>query len=148
MNPNLPDYVASVAGRVAGITAVFGTGQGVIIDPFRPGQTILAAPDAPTGPWTFWADLPSGKGDWLTQDLAEQWEWDIPCRLWMPRADLANMRRTAQLMYGRFRDVFAGDRSLGGAVESCRISAFDIGNDASWSWLDINLAVVETLWEG
>jgi hypothetical protein len=145
---DLADYIASVAARVTGITAVFGTGQGVIGDPLRPGQTIQAAPDAPTGPWTFWADLPSGKGDWLTQDLAERWDWDFPCRLWLPHADLANMRRNAQPMYGRIRDAFAADRDLGGRAESCRISAFDIGNDASWSWLDVNLAVVESLWEG
>jgi hypothetical protein len=143
LDPNLADYVASVAGRVAGVTAVFGTGQGEIGDPLRPGQTIRAAPDAPTAPWTFWADLPSGKGIWLTQDLAEGWEWDFPCRLWLPRADLANMRRAAQPMYGRFRDAFVQDRDLGGRVQSVRISAFDIGSDASWAWMDLNLNVNE-----
>jgi hypothetical protein len=148
MNPDLPDYIASMGARVSGVTGVFGTGQGHVGDPFRPGETILAAPDASTGNYTFWADLPSGKGEWLTQDLAEQWEWDIPCRLWLPRADLANMRRLTQPMYGRFADVFAADRQLAGQVQSCRISAFDIGSDDRWSWLDINLAVIETLMEG
>lgn len=145
LNPDIPDYIASMSGRISGITAAFGTGQGNIGDPFRPGQTILAAPDAPTGPYTYWTDLPSGKGEWLTQDGAEQWEWDFPSRLWLPRSDLSNMRRLVGPMYGAFRDVFAYDRDLGGLVASARISAFDFSSDDHWSWLDINIAVVEQI---
>jgi hypothetical protein len=143
LDDDLEDYIASVAARVAGIVEVFGTGQGVIGDPFNPGQTIRAAPDAPTGPWTFWVDLPSGKGVWLTQDLAESWDWDFPCRLWLPRGDLANMRRLARPMYRKLADAFAQDRDLGGRVQSCRITAFDIGSDASWAWMDVNLIATE-----
>ena len=108
---------------------------------------MLAAPDAPTGPWTFWADLPNGRGEWLTQDGAEGWTWDFPTRLWLPRADLANMRRNAQPMYGLFAAAFAADRTLGGRVTSCRITSFDIGSDSSWAWMDSNLEVVEQIYE-
>ena len=148
LNADISDYLASVAGNIDGITAVFGTGQGAIGDPLRPGQTIRPAPDAPTGTWTFWADLPSGKGEWLTQDGAEQWDWDFPCRLWLPRADLASLRRQAHPLYGSFRDAFAADRTLGGRVTSARVSAFDFSSDDFWSWLDVNIAVVEQVWEG
>ena len=143
LDANLPDYIASVAGNLPGITGVFGTGQGVIGDPFRPGQTILAAPDAPTGTYTFWADLPNGRGEWLTQDGAEEWTWDFPTRLWLPRADLANMRRQAHPLYEMFRAAFAADRTLGGRVARARVSAFDFSSDDFWSWLDININVIE-----
>ena len=148
LDPHIPDYLASMGGRVSGVTAVFGTGQGLIADPFGPSQAIAAAPDAPTGAWTYWADLPNGKGDWLTQDGAEQWEWDFPTRLWLPRTDLGNMRRVVGSMYGAFRDVYVADRTLSGRVTWARISAFDIGSDDFWSWLDINVAVVEQVWDG
>jgi len=137
------DYTAYIAAGIIGITAVFGAGGGVISDPLNPGQTIRAAPDAPTGPWTHWSDMPDGKIEPVTQTGTDLYEWDVPMCLWLPRADLANMRRLAMPFYARYAVAFGADRTFGGLCMHSHLFAIGRSGDAKWERIDFNLQVLE-----
>lgn len=138
------DYTAQVAAGITGVTAVFGAGLGTIGDPLRPGQTIQAAPDAPTGPFTHWSDLPKSTVlERVSQTGSVSYVWDLPMRLWLARADLANLRRTALPFYDRYLHAFMADPTLGGLCLIATPTRFDLGDDAVWGWLDVNLEVAE-----
>lgn len=138
------DYTAQVAAGLPGVTAVFGVGEGTIGDPLRPGQTIQAAPDAPTAPMTHWSDLPkTTRLDRVTQDGMVEYIWDLPMRFWLGRADLANMRRTALPLYDGYLHAFMADPTLGGHCLLATPNRFELGDDEVWAWLDVNLEVTE-----
>lgn len=138
------DYTAQVAAGIEGISAVYGCGQGSIGDPLNPGQTVQAAPDAPTGIYTHWSDMPDApRIEWITQGGVVQYTWDVPMRLWLPRVDLANLRRNALPFYDRYLHAFLADHTLGGLCLIARPSKFERGSDDLWAWLDVNLEVTE-----
>lgn len=140
------DYTAQVAAGITGVTAVFAAGLGVIGDPLRPGQTIQAAPDAPTGAFTHWSDLPKAPTiERLTQNGTVSYLWDLPMRLWLARSDLANLRRTALPFYDRYLHAFMADPTLGGLCVIATPKLFELGDDAVWGWLDVNLEVSEVV---
>jgi hypothetical protein len=138
------DYTAQVAAGIPGITAVFGCGQGNIGDPLNPGQTIQPAPDAPTGVYTHWSDLPDATGiEFISQDGTAQYTWQIPMVLWLPRVDLANMRRLALPFYQAYASAFTSNPTLGGLCLVSPRLQFRLDSDTKWAWLDITLEVIE-----
>lgn len=139
------DYTAQVAGRIAGVTAVFGVGTGLVGDPRRPGQTIAAAPDAPTSAFTHWSDLPDSTAIERLSQTSDEYTWDLPMRLWLPRADMANMRRLAVPFYASYTQAFMADPTLGGLCLVTGRMTLRTGDDDVWAWIDVNLEVTEVV---
>jgi len=138
------DYTAQVAAGISGVTAVFGCGQGSIGDPLNPGQTIQPAPDAPTGLWTHWSELPdSADIEYVAQDGTAEYRWQVPMVLWLPRVDLANMRRLGLPFYQAYASAFGADPTLGGLCLVAPRLHYRFDSNDRWAWLDMTLEVTE-----
>ena len=139
------DYVAATVGKIEGIAAVFGAGQGVVDDPLRPGQKIEAAPSNPTVSLSAWVEAPNAPAvAYVSQwPITVELTWRFPIRLWFARGDLAAVRRQSLPFYDKFLSIFILDRLLGGAALRTELSMFQVGGDKNWSWLDVGLTVVE-----
>jgi hypothetical protein len=149
------DYTAALAAGIAGVAlpngstvgvrSVYGAGQGVILDPLRPGAFVQPVPDAPTEPFVHWSRLPDAPTiEWVSMQSVEL-TWTVPMRLWLPRSDSATAAQTALPFYDAYLARFTPDYTLGGMVLRSSIKSMKPDTDESWFWLDVELEVVEVV---
>lgn len=138
------DYTAALAAGIEGVKSVAGAGQGATDDPLRPGRKVQACGGSPSEPFQHWSELPDAPAvQWLTQNATVELTWDVPMRLWLPRADLAAMRRAALPFYDGYLRAFIVDRLLGGLVTRSEVSRMERGGDEDWTWLEVTLTLTE-----
>lgn len=139
------DKTAAVAGGIAGVRAVFGSGQGATDDPLRPGRKIDPAPSADrVGDLSHISFLPDAPGiEPIDQDGGIEIVWRIPMQLTLGRTELAKARAVALPFYADYIAAFWGDRTLGGLCAMSRIVLFDIANEGQDRWLQVDLEVRE-----
>jgi len=138
------DYTAALAAGIAGVKSVAGAGQGDTDDPLRPGQKIVACGGNPSEPYQHWSELPDAPTvQWLTQNGTVELTWELPMRLWLPRTDLAVMRRNALPFYDGYLRAFIRDYLLGGLVIRSEITHIQRDGDDDWTWLEIMLSLTE-----
>lgn len=137
------DYTAQRAALVPGMRAVFGSGQGVIGDPLRPGATIAPCPERPTEPLTHWSKMPDAPSiEWVSMQSVEL-HWTIPMTLWIERSDAATAAQVSLPFYSGYLDAFLPDPTLSGLAMLSWIRSFKPGADDEWFWLDVELEVQE-----
>ena len=137
------DQTAAVAAGIAGIKTVRGVGSGLVLDPLN-GGPILAASGSPTGTYEHWSDLPDAtEVTYETQQGTLLYLWDLPMRLWLPRGDLSEMRRTTIPFIQAYPAAMLADHTLGQLATVIPRFRFTVGSDDRFAWLDINLEVVE-----
>lgn len=138
------DYTAVVAAGIDGVKSVAASGQGDYEDPLRVGSSVAAAPSNPTSAFSHWSDVPDAPPvEWVSQSGTVELAWKVPMRLWLPKGDLAEVRRQVLPFYDRYLRAFVRDRTLGGLVLRADIMRFAIGGNDSWSWLDVGLTAIE-----
>ena len=142
---DIVDYTAWRAGTfVAGLTSVAGAGQGIYSDPFRPGETIAAAPSNPVAPFSHWSELPTAPAiQYVTQSGTVEIAWTIPMRLWVSKAPIEDVRRTLLPFFDRYLAAFVPDPTLGGLAVRSYIASFGVQGNDDWAWLAVSLVAVE-----
>ena len=138
------DQTAAIAASLPGMKSVRGVGSGLVIDPLNPSQFILPAPGSPTGTFEHWSDLPDATSvTYDTQDPLLLYLWDIPMRLWLPRGDLAEMRRVVMPFIQGYPAAMLADPRIGQLCLGINRFRFSTGSDDKFAWLDLNLEVME-----
>lgn len=141
------DYTCVLAAGIRDIRSVAGAGQGYYDDPLRPGQKIAVAGVEPKEIYSHFSDVPAAPMvKYVNQSGTVELTWMVPMRLWLPKTD-DDARRGALPFYDRYLEKFLlnyylndGDENLALRTE---LSGFRPGGDKDWSWLDVQLTVVE-----
>jgi len=140
------DQTAAIAAGIAGVSAVWGVGSGLVSDPLRPGLMIEPAQASPVGEMVHVSDLPdTGRIDYAAMTGVVEVTWVIPMRLFLPRNDLANFRRRSAPMYAAYISAFAAHQSLGGLARNLGQLTFATLSNDDWAWIEMKLTVVERL---
>lgn len=141
------DFTARIAGGIDGIKSVSASGQGYYDDPLRPGQKIAVAGVEPKEPYSHMSDIPAAPMvKYVNQSGGVELTWHVPMRLWLPKTD-DDARRTGLPFYDRYLRAFLLNYYLNDGTENLalrtELTGFRPGGDKDWSWLDIQLTVVE-----
>ena len=134
-------------GTLVGVRSIYGGGSLLVPDPLRPGQMIQPCPEEPTEPFTHFSTLPEAPSVApITQQGLVEFTWIVPMRLALPRGDAATATATLLPFYDAYMAALSAngtDWSLGGLALNAYIKSFARSSDASWLWLEMELAVVE-----
>ena len=82
----------------------------------------------------------------ITQSGLVEYTWVVPMRLALPRGDAATATSTLLPFYDAYMAALSAsgtDWTLGGLALNAYIKSFARSSDASWLWLEMELAVVE-----
>ena len=142
------DTTAALAGTIAGVKSVAGSGQGTVDDPLRPGQKIAAAPSNPIEEFSHWSELPTVPGvTYVDQDGSVRLDWTIVMKLFFSKGDIARIRQLALPFYDAYLAAFAAlsNQTLGGLCNRTTLTSFAVmaTETSEWAWLEIRLLVVE-----
>lgn len=127
-----------------GVRAAFGCGAsgitfpgGVVIRPIPSGGHLE--------PFTWAVNLPGAPllrdGSATVLDI----DWNLACRLYLDRNDIANAQQQAAPFYGRMLTAIHNTSQLGGTCNSSRIVRFGTGGDDNAIWLDVTVSAWERL---
>ena len=142
---DIVDYTAWRAGTfIPGLTSVAGAGQGVYSDPFRPGETIAAAPSNPVAALSHWSELPTAPAiNYVTQSGTVEIAWTIPMKLFISKAPIEDVRRILLPFYDGYLAAFVPDPTLGGLAVRSYFASFGVQGNDDWAWLAVSLVAVE-----
>lgn len=144
--PEIVDQTAAIAGLVPGVLRTFGCGSGNVADPFRPGEKIAAAWANPIEPFTHVSEMPDlgslPLGAMIGTHIVT---WKIGMKLFVDRADVAEVRRIVAPLWVGYLTAFAAHLTLNQTAQRIASIDFSIKSSDEWAWMAMDLVVTERL---
>jgi hypothetical protein len=129
---------------VEGIEMAFGCGTSGIT---FPGGVVIAP--IPAGgrlePFTWTVEMPGAP---IVRDgsaTVTEIDWNLTCRLYLDRADVAQAQIDASPFYGRLLTAIHNNSMLGGTCNSALIKGFAVEGDEEKVWLRVQVSAWERL---
>ncbi len=138
--PEIMDQAAAIAGGVAGITSVWAAGSGLVDDPLRAGQKIVASPVDNVEPGSCHVLAPvamAPEGGGLGMAGMTVVRWTLPIRVYFSRNDLANAIRLSTPFYVSFYTAFAAHITLNGTCRDAYLTGGKTVGDEKNTWIAV-----------